>query len=573
MNALGAISSVLALTVTLAGCGGSGSSSTPNPTPASAPPNPSVVNADAYRFLNQATFGATEAEANQLTALGDATVRYAKWIDQQMALPTSTGYAYVQAAYQAKSATTGFSSGQVQIDRIDIWFQNAVHGPDQLRQRVAWALSQIMVVSQVSLLNYPLGLADFYDLLAREAFGNFRELLEHVTLHPMMGQYLNMRGNRKPNDALNIRPDENYARELMQLFTIGLVQLNPDGTVQRDSQGEAIPTFDQSVVEGFAHLWTGWNWACAGDSPANCAFKNTTATLANQSLPMQAFADQHDSGAKQLLSYAGAAKPSIPAGQTPERDLQDGLDNIFNHPNVGPFISRQLIQKLVTSNPSAAYVQRIAQVFNDDGTDTRGNLAAVVRAILLDTEARDAPTGAAIATAGKLKEPLVRMTQFWRAYNGRAASGKFVNLNPTAIFGQGPLQSGSVFNFFSPFYAPPGEIADQGLVAPEFQIATEYQNAVLAKAIWQQAFTRNSRSNVTDPDAVIINIDEEFTLAGDASALVSRVAEKLLAGQASTTLLTEAVAAVNRIPATRAEQRVAEALWLIASSPDFALQH
>jgi uncharacterized protein (DUF1800 family) len=358
----------------------------------------------------------------------------------------------------------------------------------------------------------------------------------------------------------------------MQLFTIGLVQLNPDGTVQSDSQGVAIATYDQSVVEGFAQLWTGWNWACAGNSPANCTFSNTTATVANQSLPMQAFSDQHDTGAKQLLSYAGAAKPSIPAGQTPELDLRDGLENIFNHPNVGPFISRQLIQKLVTSNPSAAYVQRIAQVFNADGTGARGNLAAVVRAILLDTEARSAPTDAAIATAGKMKEPLARMTQLWRAYDGRAASGKFVNFNPTAIFGQGPLQSGSVFNFFSPFYAPPGEIADQGLVAPEFQIATEYQNTVLTKAIWQQAFTRNSRSNVTDPNVIVINIDEEFALAGDASALVSRVADKLLAGQISTTLWTEAVAAVNRIPATSAAQRVAEALWLIASSPDFALQ-
>jgi uncharacterized protein (DUF1800 family) len=287
---------------------------------------------------------------------------------------------------------------------------------------------------------------------------------------------------------------------------------------------------------------------------------------------MQAFADQHDTGAKVLLSYAGAAKPTVPAGQAPEQDLNDGLDNIFNHPNVGPFISRQLIQKLVTSNPSAAYVQRVAQIFNNDGTGTRGNLAAVVKAILLDTEARSAPTGSAIAIAGKMKEPLVRMTQFWRAYHGQAASGKFLNFNPTATFGQGPLQSGSVFNFFSPFYAPPGEIANQGLVAPELQIATEYQNTVLTNVIWSQAFTRNSKANVSDPNAIVINIDEEFALAGDAAALVSRIADKLLAGQISTTLQTEAVAAVNRIPPANAAQRVAEALWLIVSSPEFALQ-
>ena len=297
MNALRAILSVLALTICLAGCGGGGSSnssgdSSSNPVPVPTPVIPSVANADAYRFLGQATFGATEAQADQLTALGDPTVRYAKWIDQQMALPVSTEYAYVQAAYQAKSAAAGFVSSQAQVDRVDIWFQNAVNGPDQLRQRVAWALSQIMVVSQVSLANYPLGLADYYDLLARDAFGNFRQLLHDVTLHPMMGQYLNMRGSRKPNDARNIRPDENYARELMQLFTIGLVQLNLDGTVRTDSQGEAIPTFDQSVVEGFAHLWTGWNWACADGSPANCAFGTSTGTPANQSMPMQAFAEE-----------------------------------------------------------------------------------------------------------------------------------------------------------------------------------------------------------------------------------------------------------------------------------------
>ena len=333
-----------------------------------------------------------------------------------------------------------------------------MRGSDQLRQRVAWALSQILVTSQVSLANrYPFGLADYYDMLAHHAFGDFRQLIEEVTLHPMMGVYLSMLGNRKPNAELNIRPDENYARELMQLFTIGLVELNADGTPKLDAHNQPIPTYDQAVVEGFAHVFTGWHWACTFGSPGNCGFSNTRGTVPNQILPMQLFPEEHDTGAKRLLTYPNAVKSVIPAGQTAEQDLADALDNIFHHPNVGPFISRQLIQRLVTSNPSPAYVARVSAVFDDDGTGQRGNLGAVVRAILLDAEAR-APASTADPDASKLKEPVLRLTQLWRAYDGRAANGRYFNINPSVDFGQGPLQAPSVFNFYSPFYAPPGEI-------------------------------------------------------------------------------------------------------------------
>jgi uncharacterized protein (DUF1800 family) len=287
---------------------------------------------------------------------------------------------------------------------------------------------------------------------------------------------------------------------------------------------------------------------------------------------MQPFPEQHDTGTKAMLSYAGAAKTSIAAGQAPAQDLKDALDNIFGHPNVGPFISRQLIQKLVTSNPSAAYVQRVASRFNDDGSGRRGNLAAVVKAILLDTEARNAATGAAAATAGKTKEPVLRLTQLWRAYDGKAASGKYLNINPSGNFGQGPLQSPSVFNFFSPFYAPSGEIADQRLVAPELQLATEYQNTLVTNYFFGQVFNRNSRSGVTNPDGVVIDIEAEVALASDPPALVTRIAEKLLGGSISSTLRAQAEANVGRVAATNPAQRVAEALWLIASSPEYAVQ-
>jgi uncharacterized protein (DUF1800 family) len=381
-----------------------------------------------------------------------------------------------------------------------------------------------------------------------------------------------MLGNQKPNTQLNIRPDENYARELMQLFTIGLVELNADGTVRRDALQNPISTYDQSIIEGFAHVYTGWKWACAQGSPTNCNFARTRATGANQIIPMQAFPEEHDTGTKKMLSYPGAARTQIPAGQTPAQDLKDALDNIVGHPNVGPFISKQLIQKLVTSNPSPQYLARVVQAFENDGTGRRGNLGAVIKAILLDPEARTEATGSAAAIAGKTKEPLLRVTQLWRAYGGAAQSGKFVNINAQNNFGQGPLTASSVFNFYSPFFAPPGEIADQDLVAPELQIATEYQNTVVTNYIYTQVFVRNSRSGVTNPDSVVIDIEADIAVAGNPAVLVTQIANRLLAGQISPTLRAQAEGNVGRVAATNPAQRVSEALWLIASSPEFAVQ-
>jgi len=551
----------------LPGCGGSGSdqSAPPHRPPPVAPPP--AVNTQAYRFLNQATFGATEASAQRFGALDDPA-EYARWIDEQLVAEPSLQLPYMRAALP-NPVPAGFKIRQLNKQRIDIWFQNVMHGDDQLRQRVAWALSQIMVVSQVALAEYPLGLADYYDTLSRDAFGDFRTLMQDVTLHPMMGVYLSMLGNQKPDSTRNIRPDENYAREFMQLFTVGLVQLNPDGRPQRDALGQPIPTFDQAVIEGFANVFTGWRWACAAGSPANCKFGNTRPTAANQVRPMQAFADQHAKGAKLVLAYPGAARTSLPAGQTAAQDLADALDNVFNHPNVGPFIGRQLIQKLVASNPSPAYVQRISAVFDDDGTGRRGNLAAVVRAILLDDEARAEPGG---ATTGKVREPVLRLTQLWRAYDAKAASGKYLHVDPTMDFGQGPLTAPSVFNFFSPFYAPPGTIGDEDLVAPELQLATEYQNTVIANFFFKQAFRHNSRSHVSDPDTVVIDIDRDLPYAPTPASLVASVVNRLLAGQASETLRAQVERQVAHISPSNGSQRVAEAVWLVTISPEYAVQ-
>jgi uncharacterized protein (DUF1800 family) len=553
----------VAALVACGGGGGSGDGPGGSSGGGTAPPQVPISKTEAFCFLNQGTYGATEAEVQRLIGLGDASTGYARWIDEQIAQPASLQLPTVQAAF-LNLANPAQMIGSLNADRQEIWFRNSIRGPDQLRQRMAFALSEIMVVSQQSALqNMPYALADYYDMLARNAFGDFRQLMQDVTLHPAMGVYLNMLGNQKPDAANNIRPDENYARELLQLFTVGLVELNADGTARTGADGVPLPTYDQSVIEGFANVFTGWHYAGAP------SFAQARRTLANQVVPMQAYPEQHSPLAKKLLLYPGATKPNLPAGQSPQQDLADALDNIFNHPNVGPFISKQLIQKLVTSNPSPAYVARVTARFNNDGTGKRGDLAAVVKAILLDAEARPATLA---PNTGKVKEPLLRLTQLWRAYGAQAANGQYRIGNINAVFGQGPLQSPSVFNFFSPFYAPPGEIADQGLVAPELQIATEYLNTTVTNTFYNVIFFWNSTVPGLPANAIVLDFTQEAALAGDSEALVNRIAERLLGGTISPTLKAEAKAAVERAPATNAGQRVSEAMYLIATSPEYVVQ-
>lgn len=553
------------LATALVACGGGGSSPPTTPPPTQPPPT-GISKAEAYRFLNQATFGATTAEAQTVITLG-----YEAWIDQQLQRPVSLELPYVQQAFAGYPP--GADITRLHEDRVDVWLQHALHAPDQLRQRVAFALSQIMVISQSSaLIGYPWGCTSYYDMLAQNAFGNFRDLMENVTLHPAMGVYLSMLGNQKPDAARNIRPDENYARELMQLFTIGLVELNPDGSVRTDAAGQAIPTYDQEVVQGFAHVYTGWTYAGAP------SFDTAFPTIANQIVAMQAYPEQHATIAKRVLSYTGAAMNVIPAGQSPEADLDAALDNIFNHPNVAPFIATRLIQHLVTSNPSPQYIERVALKFDDDGSGKRGNLAAVVKAVLLDPDARAVPTS---ATAGRLKEPLLRLTQVWRAYGASSTSGKYNVQNITGLIGQGPLQAPSVFNFFSPFYAPPGEIANQGLVAPEMQLTTEYLSSLWTDYVFVLAFCYTTAPvqgcppipDEVRPDLVVIDPSAEQALAGDPQALVDAIADRLVGGPISATLSTEAKSMVELAPASESAVRAAEALYLIASAPETALQH
>ena len=552
INRVRHIATIVALAAGLSACGGSsgGDAGSPVVPPSPTPPPATISAREAFQFLNQSTFGATLDETAEVTRLG-----YAGWIDGQVGKAPSLQLPYLRGLPRPENIA------ELQADRVDVWFRNVINGEDQLRQRVAFALSEILVVSQLgALVNAPYALADYYDQLVLNAFGNYRDLLEVVTLHPAMGVYLSMLGNEKPDPVRNIRPDENYARELMQLFSIGLVELNPDGTVRTDGAGQPLPTYDQAIIEGFAHVFTGWHFA--GAPSFELAFPNAN----NQTVPMQLYPAFHDTGAKRLLTT------TLPAGQTGDEDLRMALDDIFAHPNVGPFVAIRLIQRLVTSNPSPGYVSRVADAFNDNGFGVRGDLEAVVRAILLDEEARPAMH---MEIDGKLKEPLLRLTQLWRAYDAESQSGAFPLAPANIIFGQGPLQSPSVFNFFSPFHAPAGEIRNSGLVAPELQIATEYQNTFITNYLFFLAFDWNSAKENPEPDDVLIDISEELDVADDTDALVDMVVGKLLAGDVSPVLRAEMVNMIDRVRTFVPDNDVAlvaEAIYFVTTSPEYAYQ-
>ncbi|MEJ6593212.1 MAG: DUF1800 domain-containing protein [SAR86 cluster bacterium] len=545
---------IASLTIALlSACGGGSSSGSaptvvPSPAPPSTPapdPNPErITTAAGVRFLRQATFGPTQANLTRLQQLG-----YSAWIDEQLRRSPSLQLTYMD------TLPTPDDIYVAQSNRMEAWLQNAITANDQLRQRVAFALSEIMVVSESSMLiNFANGMAHYYDLLSRSAFGNYRDLLEGVTLHPTMGIYLSVLGNEKPNAALNIRPDENYARESMQLFSIGLVELSLDGSQRLDAFGLPIPTYNQQVIEGFAHVYTGWTFAESIDF-------HTPSYRFRQ--PMQAFPAFHDTDVKTLFPDV-----VLPANQSAKEDLDGALDAIFEHPNVGPFISLRLIQRLVSANPSSAYIERVATVFNSDSMGVRGNLGAVVKAILLDPEARsDIPT----ATSGKLVEPILRLTGLWRAYGARSQDQRYVFPRPEKHFAQAPLRSPSVFNFFSPDYSPSGEIGDLGLVSPELQIANETTvvttNNFLATAI----FLWNSEIQDLAPSTIYIDIQSDLAFASDAEDLVDRVAERLLGGVISSAARDQAITMVNAIAENESAFRVSEAIHAIATSLDYAI--
>lgn len=499
--------------------------------------------AAAIRFLNMATYGATTQDKNKL--LGQS---FAAWIDEQMALDASCHQAYLNQTQNNNSRE----------NRMEVWWRLAAVAPDQLRQRVAFALSEILVVSDVPGTIPTNAIAGYYDILVRNAFGNYRDLLEQVTLSPAMGRYLSMLGNQKPNKAEGIRADENYAREIMQLFSIGLVRLNPDGTPLLVG-GKTVPTYDQKDIEGLARVFTGWTWGDSFDFWDGDDWR----------LPMKPFESYHDRKEKRILDNT-----VVPAGGDARTDLALALDTLFNHPNVGPFIGRQLIQRLVTSNPSPQYVARVSAVFNDNGQGVRGDLGAVVKAILLDPEALGGP--GVNPNFGKLREPVLVLTHLWRAMKGRSYEGTLPYYYPDYYIGQAPMSARSVFNFFRPDYAPTGALKKKGLVAPEFQLVNDANNVrFYNELLWR--ISHYYRGNEwADPHDVLINLKELKDLADRPEALVDRV-DLVLTGNrlpdAIKTMLVNYLRGVDLGEGKeRGVNRATDALYLVMSSPYYLIQ-
>lgn len=538
----------------LAGC--AGSSPTPERgEPAAAPalpatevansaPDGPLSDAEAFRLLEQTTFGAQLADIEHAGRIGPES-----WINEQMQKPANFMLPLLR---------------QYPSDRwnehVNVWWRNAIKADDQLRQRVAFALSEIIVVSgRGGLGGEQEGMANFYDLLLRHSFGNFRDLLEEVTLSPMMGEYLSMKGNRRPDAQENVRPDENYARELLQLFTIGQVQLNEDGTPKLGDDGVPLPSYTQEDVEAFAHVFTGWHFANAEEFywPKNKDYIH----------PMRLFPDYHDTGEKRLLNGL-----VLPADQSGEDDLHAALDNVFNHPNTGPFIVKQLIQRLVTSNPTPSYVRDVTHVFNRNSAGVRGSLASTVKAILMHSEARlghlERPD-----EFGKLKEPLLRITQLWRAFEPDVIPAKF-NYSWAGIeLGQTPQNAPSVFNFFRPDFQEPGPISDRGLVTPEFEILDESAIVTLTSRLLGNSIWSHNYKNDTDSRYIAIDIRREMQLEPDPEALINHLDRLLLGGRMTEPMRNEVRSLMNsRTHANLASLRVTEAIFLILSSPEAAVQ-
>ncbi len=526
---------------------------------------------EAGRFLTQATFGPTD---DSITSLTGST--YDDWITAQFASPETLHLADIDARYQYKHAKDP-NAYINENDFYDGFWQQAVTGDDQLRQRVALALSEIFVTSFTNPNVDARGMADYYDVLSRDAFGNFRDLLQDVTLHPMMGIYLNALGNEKEDPTTGRHPDENYAREVMQLMTIGLYQLNTDGTKKLDLLGQPIPSYEQADVKGLAKVLTGWSWY--SPSPDDGTFYGWPRDNDASVHAMIAYNDFHSTAEKDFLGT------TIPASNVPDAkaDLKVALDTLFNHPNVGPFISKQLIQRLVTSNPSPDYVRRVATVFNNNGSGVRGDMKAVVRAILTDTEARGS-AGLTSPTFGKLREPVVRMAHVLRAFKATSHTGQWLMDSTSDSLKQSPLDAGSVFNFWRPGYVPPNTtLGDNGYVAPEFQGVNEisvssYVNTMqyaLSNGLgeWFNAYYGQ--------DIQFGLADEANKHAGDPAYLADHMNLVFLNGQMSAGLRAHIITAVSAIdivngsPNDNAQNRlnrVRTAILLTVASPEYIAQ-
>jgi hypothetical protein len=504
--------------------------------------------AEAARFLQHSTWGPTSDLIAHVQEVG-----YERFLEEQFAAPMSS-YPTLPLVVATPSDDCPANS----ICRRDNYtmyplqtrfFTNALYGEDQLRQRVAFALHQIFVVNAIDIgQGYPSRFAPYLQTLDRNAFGNFRQLLSDITLNPAMGNYLDMANNNRAN------PNENYAREILQLFTIGLNRLNPDGSLLRDMRGQTIPTYDQTVVNGFARVFTGWTFAAGQPGLTNYIDPMRVANAAN-----------HDTGRKMLLRGV-----ILTGNQTAAKDLGDALDNIAQDPNVGPFIGRQLIQHLVTSNPSPAYVERITQVFNDNGSFVRGDLRAVVRAILLDPEALTTSN----QQSGRLMHPALLVTSLLRAFNVRSADGTGTSdgyLNPQSVnLGMDIFSPPSVFSYFSPFGGVPGS----SLRGPEFALLNTSTAVRRANFVNTMVFSRITvpAAYPFNPSGTALDFSAFLPLTANPEALVDSLNTLMLSGQMSLEMRSSIVTAVRAVASSNPLKRVRTAAYLIGSSGQYQVE-
>ena len=556
------IAAIAAVCAMLASCAGGEEGTPTNP---NAPP-PTTTNdkptpTEASRFLTSATFGPTQFDINRLVDIG-----YSAWFREQYAIPPTTIVSTlpVDARYR---------------ETISPWWRSAVYGNDQLRQRAAFALSQVFVISasdsQVERRGHSIG--RYMDILQEGAFGSYRDLLENVTYSPSMGTFLTYIGNEKADAEEGSVPDENYAREVMQLFTIGVVELNPDGTPRRDGQGQVIETYDNSDITELAKVFTGLWWA-------DLRFRrdNNLITPEVQRSAMTMNDDAHSTASKTFLGM------TIPADTPGDESIRLALDHLVDHPNTAPFLASQLIQRFTTSNPSPAYVRRVRDVFASglftlpDGTvvgdGARGNMQAVLAAVLLDPEALS-PDSINDPTYGKVREPVVRLAHWARAFNINSANADELSLTrdmgrPDRL-NQQPLLAPSVFNFYRPGYVAPGtETANAGLVAPELQIADT--TSVIGYGNFMDNIVRRQSNPDRDDNVFLPDYSAEIALSEDVPALLDRLNLILMAGrmrQSTRDRITDALDLVRgEDDAEEARRRVEVAVYMAVTSPEFTVQ-
>lgn len=512
----------------------------------------------ASRLLSQASMGGSMYDIEYVAQKG-----INDWVIEQTRIPQTLHRAYV--GYVMAPGSTG-----TEEEFYQSFWKQVCKGRDQLRQRVAFGLSQIFVVSFQDEYLSSAGrmMAGYYDVLGKHAFGNFRNLLQDVATHPAMAIYLTYMRNMKESEGRV--PDENFARELMQLMTIGLHELNQDGTLKLVN-GKPVETYNAADVKGLAKVFTGWSYS--GPDKSDARFYGTVKDWHSDWKPLQNYPQFHSESAKQVLGEP------LPAG-TAEEELDAALDRLFNHPNVGPFIGKQLIQRMVTSNPSPAYVRRVAAAFNDNGSGVRGDMVAVIKAILYDEEARNPSSN---PNSGRIREPILREANWMRAFYAYSASGKYQMWrmdDPLTGFGQAMLRAPSVFNFYRPTYTPPGTaLEDDNLVSPEMQITSETTVVGYLNSLQNMVF--NGIGKYYD---IRTRYRTELSLVREPERLVERMNLLFMAGEMSDPLREEMIAAIKSIPmedpdtsyqealAYHSTNRVYMAAYLAMATPEYIVQ-